>query len=156
MATIRLLILDVDGVLTDGKIYLTADGDENKCFHTQDGFGLVELQRAGIPIAIISGRHSTAVKNRMSELGITQVHLGVQNKLAVFEQLLDDYSIDASQVAYVGDDVPDLTVMQLVGHKIAVANATPKILAIADWVTKRNGGNGAVREVTDWILQHHA
>ncbi|MDF1653690.1 MAG: HAD-IIIA family hydrolase [Coxiellaceae bacterium] len=152
---IQLLILDVDGVLTDGKVYLSADGDEQKCFYVQDGMGMVNLIRANIPIAIISGRSSESVTRRMQELGVQHVHQGIDNKLPVFEQLIKELNINADNVAYVGDDTPDLCIMQYVGYKIAVANAVTEVRSIADWVTQRNGGEGAVREVCDWILSNH-
>ncbi len=153
--TIQLLILDVDGVLTDGKVYLSADGDEQKSFYVQDGMGMVNLIRANIPIAIISGRSSGSVTRRMQELGVKHVFQGIENKLPTFEQLIKDLGISAEHVAYVGDDTPDLTIMQHVGYKIAVANAVPEVRSMADWVTQRNGGEGAVREVCDWILSNN-
>lgn len=152
MARIALLILDVDGVLTDGRFFRLPSGDEIKSFHTQDGHGMAKLQKSGIPIAIISGRDSISVDQRMQELGIQHVHQGIKDKLAVFEKLIDTLNITADQVAYVGDDEPDITVMSRVGYKIAVANATPAVLEIADWVTQNEGGAGAVREVCEWIL----
>ncbi|MDF1795930.1 MAG: HAD-IIIA family hydrolase [Coxiellaceae bacterium] len=153
--TIQLLILDVDGVLTDGKVYLSADGDEQKCFYVQDGMGMVNLIRADIPIAIISGRSSGSVTRRMQELGVKHVFQGIENKLPVFEQLIKKLNISADQVAYVGDDTPDLSIMLHVGYKIAVANAVAEVRSIADWITQRNGGEGAVREVCDWILSNN-
>lgn len=149
---IRLLILDVDGVLTDGTIAFHPDGSEYKLFHAQDGYGMTKLQQFGIPIAIISGRSSTAVTRRMQELNIQHVYQGVSDKLPLFHQLIQDLQINPLEVAYVGDDLPDLPIMELVGYKIAVSNATPPILAAADWCTQRSGGQGAVREVCDWIL----
>jgi 3-deoxy-D-manno-octulosonate 8-phosphate phosphatase (KDO 8-P phosphatase) len=155
MNDIKLLILDVDGVLTDGKIYITPNGEEQKSFNTQDGYGLVMLRKAGITIAIISGRSSLIVTERMAELGITHVYQGAHDKQYALDDLLEKTGIDKAHCAYVGDDLPDLPIMLQLGHKICVANATPKVLEASDWVTQRAGGEGAVREVCDWILDKH-
>ncbi len=152
--SIQLLILDVDGVLTDGKIYLSAQGSEQKSFYVQDGMGMVSVLNAGIPIAIISGRDSECVTHRMQELGVKHVYQGISDKLPVFEKLIADLNIEAAHVAYVGDDTPDLAIMNYVGYKIAVANAVPAVKSTATWITRNNGGEGAVREVCDWILSN--
>lgn len=152
---LKALILDVDGVLTDGKIYLDAHGNESKVFHTQDGLGLKRLQQHGIKLAIISGRNSPVVSLRMKELGIKHVHQGIQDKLPVFQQLLTQLEIQAEQVAYAGDDLPDLSVMQQVGLPLTVANAVPEIKQLASHVATRHGGEGAVRELCDWLIQHY-
>ena len=149
---IKLLILDVDGVLTDGKIWLTANGEEMKSFHTHDGLGIQSLQRAGILIAIISSRQSVIVEHRMQELGVTHVYQGQASKIAAFETLITKLRLPEDATAYVGDDLPDLPVMTKVGLSIAVNNAVAPVKACADWHTQRNGGEGAVREVCDMIL----
>lgn len=152
--TIRLLILDVDGVLTNGQVWLFDKGHEYKVFHSHDGYGMKKLQQhTDITLAIISGRDSTSVALRMAELGITHVHQGIHDKLPVFEQLIDTLGVTPAECAYVGDDEPDLPVMEKVGLKIAVANATPTIKDIADLQTQLPGGQGAVREVCDFLLQ---
>ncbi len=151
-AKIKLLVLDVDGVLTDGKIWLTNDNEEYKSFHTQDGLGLKRLQKSEVTIAIISGRSSKVVAMRMQELGIEHVHQGVRDKLPLFQQLLKKLNLTNEQTAYVGDDLPDLPIMQQVGLSIAVANATDAIKQHASWITHKNGGEGAVREACELIL----
>jgi len=151
---IKLLILDVDGVLTNGNIWFADNGDEQKSFHTQDGLGMKRLQRANIQVAIISGRKSPAVDRRMKELGITQVFQGQENKQAAYESLLETYQLSPEAVAYVGDDLPDMHIMKQVGFRIAVNNAVPEVKAFADWCTTRNGGEGAVREACELILSY--
>lgn len=150
---IKLLILDVDGVFTNGQVWLTGSGDEYKVFHTQDGYGIKHIQRNGIAVAIISGRNSPSCELRMKELGVKHVHQGTHDKMPVFESLLKKLNVTAEQCGYVGDDVPDIPVMQQVGLKIAVANATQPVKDIADWMTTLEGGHGAVREVCD-LLTH--
>lgn len=150
---IKLLILDVDGVFTNGQVWLDKNGDEVKAFHAQDGYGIKNLQRQGIHVAIISGRKSASCSFRMQELGVNHVHQGIKHKLPVFESLLKELNLDESECAYVGDDVPDIPVMQRVNLKIAVANATQPVKELADWQTTIKGGEGAVREVCD-LLAH--
>jgi 3-deoxy-D-manno-octulosonate 8-phosphate phosphatase (KDO 8-P phosphatase) len=152
---IKVIIFDVDGVLTDGKIYLDAQGGESKVFHTQDGVGIKMLQEHGVVIAIISGLKSPVVSRRMESLNIRHVHQGIANKKPIFEELLNTLSVQAEEVAYVGDDLPDLEVMRLVGLPITVANAVPEIKKIAHYTATRRGGNGGVREICDWLMQHH-
>lgn len=149
---IELLILDVDGVLTDGTFTRLPSGEELKFFHSQDGHGMKTLMKAGIPIAIISGRESTCVSQRMAELGVKHVFQGQSDKRLAFKSLTDTLNISPSNIAYVGDDTPDICIMEAVGHPIAVANATPDTIKAASWQTARAGGQGAVREVCDWIL----
>lgn len=149
---IRLLVLDVDGVMTDGRLYIRPQGDEVKCFHVRDGYGLKALQRAGITVAIISGRRSEAVARRMRELGIEMVHQGVDDKLAVLREIEQRVGVDASRIACVGDDTPDVPVMNHVGLAIAVADAHSDARQVADHVTSAKGGRGAVREVCDLLL----
>jgi 3-deoxy-D-manno-octulosonate 8-phosphate phosphatase (KDO 8-P phosphatase) len=152
---IRLLVLDVDGVLTDGRLFLSAAGEELKVFHVRDGSGLVAIQRAGITVAIISGRDSPAVTRRATELGIRHVHQGVADKGALLDRLLAELGIAAEETACVGDDTPDAPMLRRAGLAIGVADAHPALLAAAHWVTKSNGGQGAVREVCDLLLSAH-
>lgn len=154
-ASIRLLILDVDGVLTDGTFWISPHGEEYKAFHTQDGYGLAEVQRAGITVALISGRTSHCVTHRFEALGITHIYQGQSDKRAAFDTLLQTLNLMPAQVAYVGDDIPDLVLMKQVGCPIAVANAVDAVKHAALWTTQKSGGHGAVREVCDWLCQKH-
>ncbi|WP_264435567.1 KdsC family phosphatase [Coxiella endosymbiont of Dermacentor marginatus] len=150
---IKLLILDVDGVLTDGRLWYSADGEILKIFHAQDGLGIKRLLQAGVEIAIISSRENQeAVFQRANELGISHVFQGEHDKCIPYEKLLLQLKLNQKEVAYVGDDLPDLPVMQRVGVAIAVANAVPLVLSSAHWSTKKCGGEGAVREVCDLII----
>lgn len=149
---LKLIIFDVDGVLTDGRIYYLPDGSEIKVFHVHDGLGLKQLQQSGIKTAVISGRGGAAVAKRLQELGIDDITLNCSNKIAIFKQLLAKYNLSAEQVAYVGDDIPDLEIMQQVGLAITVPNAHAAIKAIAHWQTQLAGGHGAIREVTDQLM----
>ncbi len=149
---IKCLILDVDGVLTDGGVWLTDQGVELKRFHIHDGLGIKRIQSAGIEVAIISGRASLSVSLRMAELNVTHVYQGSQDKLKTFYDLIHQLNIKATEVAYMGDDLPDLPVMQVVGLSIAVANACAEVKAIAHWHTQKSGGDGAVREACERIL----
>ena len=151
-ARIRLAVFDVDGVFTDGRLYYGADGVELKAFHTRDGHGIKELKRAGIQVAVISGRRSEAVTRRMQELGVTHVFQGCNDKLPVFEQLLEQLGIAAEDTACIGDDTPDLPLIQRAGLGIAVSDAHPMVRAAAQFTTRAGGGHGAVREVCDLIL----
>lgn len=149
---IRLLVLDVDGVLTDGRVYYGADGEVMKAFHVRDGFGLRRAMGAGIEVAVISGRPSAGAAIRFKELGIKHVYLDCSDKLPVLRQLQKTLGIDADATAVVGDDVPDMEMMQAAAIKVAVADAHPDIRRVADWVTTARGGFGAVREVCDALI----
>lgn len=149
---IKLLILDVDGVLTDGKIYYTNNGDEIKAFHIQDGLGLRMLIDAGIEIAIITGRTSKIVEHRMQELGVKYCYQGEQKKLIPYEELKKSLGIEDNEIAMVGDDLLDLPLIQKAGLGITVANAASGMTNYADWQTEKSGGNGAVREICELIL----
>jgi 3-deoxy-D-manno-octulosonate 8-phosphate phosphatase (KDO 8-P phosphatase) len=151
-ACIRLAVFDVDGVLTDGRLWYAADGGEFKAFHAHDGAGMKRLARAGIEIAVITARVSHVVSVRMAELGIAHVHQGREDKLACFEQLLRTLDLAPAQACYTGDDVVDLPPMQLAGLSIAPANAHPLVLDRARWRTRLPGGGGAAREVCDLLL----
>jgi 3-deoxy-D-manno-octulosonate 8-phosphate phosphatase (KDO 8-P phosphatase) len=149
---IRLLVLDVDGVLTDGRLHISAAGEEIKVFHVRDGSGLVAVQRAGITVAIISGRDSAAVTRRAAELGIRHLRQGVSDKGAELDRLLAELGVAAQDTACVGDDTPDLPMLRRAGLAVAVADAHPALRESAHWTTTSNGGQGAVREVCDLLL----
>jgi len=149
---VRLLILDVDGVLTDGSLQFDSRGEEHKTFNSLDGHGIRMLLDSAIEVAIITGRQSSIVSQRAQELGVRHLYQGCGDKLATFNELLQATGIEPEQVAYVGDDLPDLPVMRRVGLAIAVANAHHFVRQHCDWVTTLSGGRGAVREVTDFIL----
>lgn len=150
---IRLLILDVDGVLTDGRLHYGPKGETHKSFHVRDGAGIKAVLSAGLDVAVISGRSSAAVTRRCRELGIRHVHQGIDDKGAMLHRLLKQLRLQANQCACVGDDTPDLPVMRQVGLAVAVADAHEQVLASAHRRTRRPGGAGAVREVCDWLLQ---
>ncbi|MEI6897508.1 MAG: 3-deoxy-manno-octulosonate-8-phosphatase KdsC [Psychromonas sp.] len=150
---IKLLICDVDGVFSDGRIYLGNDGEELKAFHTKDGFGMKAIMQMGIKIAIITGRESNIVKGRMQALGITYILQGVEDKLSAYHDLLNKLNLQKDEVAYIGDDVVDLPVMKDCGLGIAVFDAHPLVLQGADFITRTKGGFGAVREICDLFLQ---
>ncbi len=149
---IKLVAFDVDGILSDGRLILGDKGEEFKAFYTQDGQGLVMLLKAGFELAIITGRKSPIVEQRMRELGIKHVYQGVSEKLAVFEKILADTGFTADQAAYMGDDLPDLPVIKRAGLGITVADAHTFVQEHADLQTQKRGGRGAVREVCDLIL----
>ena len=155
-AGVALVVLDVDGVLTDGRLWFGPDGETLKAFHVRDGHGIRMLIAAGIRVAVISGRRSLAVTERMRELGVTDVAQGVADKAGALGELLTRSSIDARQVACLVDDTPDLELMAAVGLAAAVADAHPAVLAAASHVTRSPGGRGAVREFCDWLLAARA
>jgi 3-deoxy-D-manno-octulosonate 8-phosphate phosphatase (KDO 8-P phosphatase) len=150
---VRLLILDVDGVLTDGRIYFGADGEAFKAFHVRDGHGLKMVQRAGLEVAVLSGRRSDAAFHRARELGITRFYEGLRDKVAVMEELAATLDLAPQALAAVGDDLVDLPLFARVGLAVAVADAAPEVKAAAHWVTASEGGFGAVREVCDLLLK---
>jgi 3-deoxy-D-manno-octulosonate 8-phosphate phosphatase (KDO 8-P phosphatase) len=151
-AEIALVVLDVDGVLTDGRLWFGADGEAQKVFHVRDGHGIKSLVAAGVGVAVISGRRSTAVTARMRELGVADVAQGVADKARALAELLKRNSIDARRVACLVDDTPDLGLMAAVGLPAAVADAHPEVIAAAKHVTRAAGGQGAVREFCDFLL----
>ena len=151
-AQIRMLVLDVDGVLTDGKLYFDHLGNEMKAFNTRDGMGIKALQRCGIEVAVITGRKSTAVEQRMAQLGVQHVYQGREDKLNAFLHLLDITGLDAQHVCFAGDDWIDLPVLLRVGLAVTVADAEDHVKDQAHWISKRNGGEGAVREICNLIL----
>ncbi len=150
---IKLLILDVDGVLTDGKLFFDNQGNEYKSFHAQDGHGIKLLRQTGVEIAVISGRKSPVVELRMNNLGIRHVYQGHEDKRAAFAEIIAKMALSVEQAAYVGDDLLDLPIMRRVGLSVAVDDANPIVKHYADWCTPRCGGQGAVREVCDLIMQ---
>lgn len=151
-AGIRLAAFDVDGVFTDGRFYLSNEGVESKAFFTQDGFGIKKLIAAGIDVAVISSRNSRAVAARMAELGVHHVVQGAADKLAAFSSIIAKLQLSSDECVYVGDDAPDLPLLEQVGFAIAVANAVDEVKAYCDYTTTAEGGFGAVREVCELLL----
>ncbi len=154
LANIELLALDVDGVLTDGTIIVHGDGSESKFFSVLDGHGIRLWQRAGLKVALLSGRTSTPTKYRAEQLQIEYVFENCFDKLPAIKKLLEQTSLTPEKVAYVGDDLPDLPVIRYVGFGVAVANAVDQVKQYADYVTTCPGGSGAVREVIEYILKN--
>jgi 3-deoxy-D-manno-octulosonate 8-phosphate phosphatase (KDO 8-P phosphatase) len=150
---IKLLLMDCDGVLTDGRLWLTEEGDDQKSFNTKDGLGLSLLHRAGLHSGIISGRNSRAVTRRAQDLGIEFVRQGDPDKIAAFEQVLQQAAVDENEVAFIGDDLNDIPLMQRAELAVAVADAVGEARSIAHYVTQARGGHGAVREVVELILK---
>ena len=151
---LKLVLLDVDGVLTDGSILLDNQGNELKAFHVRDGHGIKMAQRAGILIGIITGRTSEAVNLRARELGIQEVHQGAREKITVYDAILAQYGLCDDDVAYMGDDVVDVDIFKRVGMAVTVADADPAVKPFVDMTTKAAGGRGAVREFIDLILKN--
>lgn len=153
MKKIKLIVLDVDGVLTDGKLYMGSDGEEYKAFHTQDGMGISLARYAGIKTAIITGRSSEAVTKRSKELKIDYVFQGIHEKLEVLQQIVSELQIGLNEVCYVGDDINDLPILREVGFPAAPNNAVPYVKEQAVYVSLLKGGEGAVRDIIEFILQ---
>lgn len=151
-ARVRLAIFDVDGVLTDGGLYLSDEGREYKAFHSRDGHGMKMLLDSGVEIAIITGRESGVVRHRMADLGVRHVRQGRLDKAAAYRELLDELRVETGATAFVGDDVVDIPVMRLAGLAVAVADAHPLAVRNAHWVTAEAGGRGAAREVCELIM----
>jgi 3-deoxy-D-manno-octulosonate 8-phosphate phosphatase (KDO 8-P phosphatase) len=152
LARLRLVAFDVDGVFTDGRFYLSDDGSETKAFHTQDGYGVRQLLLSGVAVAVISGRPSPAVEKRMTELGVRHVILGCKDKVAALSDLAGSLDINLADCAFVGDDLPDLPLLETVGVSIAVANAVAAVQERCDYITRKPGGSGAVREICDLVV----
>ena len=150
---IKLVLFDVDGVLTDGKILLHADGSESKQFDIKDGTGIIWAQRAGLTVGFLSARTSAATGQRAAQLGITLVHQGVPSKLEAYEQIVDSLLLEDEDVAYMGDDVLDLPVLGRVGLATAPADAVEEVRRRVHWVSSANGGQGAARDLIDAILR---
>jgi len=149
---IKIVIFDVDGIMTDGSLYFCEDGSEIKTFNILDGQGIKLLQKAGIKTGIITGRQSNMVKKRASDLGIDHLYQGREDKIVVLDQLLKDIDLSYDNVAYMGDDLPDLPIIRRVGLGITVANGHPTVTEYAFWQTTKAGGKGAVREFCDKLL----
>ncbi|MBF4333767.1 3-deoxy-manno-octulosonate-8-phosphatase KdsC [Vibrio anguillarum] len=150
---IKLLICDVDGVFSDGLVYMGNQGEELKTFHTRDGYGIKSLMNAGIEVAIITGRQSKIVENRMAVLGITLVYQGQDDKVKAYNDICRQLNIAPEHTGYIGDDLIDWPVMEKVALKVCVADGHPLLVKRANYVTHIKGGHGAVREVCDLILQ---
>lgn len=152
-ALIELVVFDVDGVLTDGSLFVGDDGQEYKAFHSRDGFGIKLLRESGVQIGVITARNSQVVRHRMENLGIEHVYQGRLEKLPAFEELVNKLGLSPDQAAYVGDDVVDLPVMRRAGLAIAVQDAHPLAKQHAHWQTPHGGGHGAARDVCELIMQ---
>lgn len=153
---IKLLVMDVDGTLTDGCIYMGANGEMMKAFHCQDGAGIHRLlPKAGIIPAIITGRSSQIVANRAAELNITHVYQGIHDKLPKLLQIAGELGVTAEQIAYIGDDINDLDCIRYCGCTACPNDAAPEILPEVDYVCSRSGGRGAVREFIQWLITEH-
>lgn len=153
LKSIKLLLMDCDGVLTDGRLYFSAGGEELKVFHARDGQGLVMWHQAGFRSGIISGRNSPIVEIRARQLGIEFVHQGTSEKVPAFEKIVEQALVSPDEVAFIGDDLPDALLMPLVGLAVAVADAHPSAKSAANLITTNPGGRGAVRELIDLILE---
>jgi len=151
-AAIKLVVFDVDGVMTDGRLYFSSLGDEVKAFNVKDGLGIKLLQEAGIATAIITGRTSQLVIKRATDLGITHLQQGREDKVMALKELLEKIDLPIESVAYMGDDLPDLAAIRYAGLGATVADALPIVVEHADWQAKYNGGEGAVRELCEMIL----
>ncbi|AOT09790.1 3-deoxy-manno-octulosonate-8-phosphatase KdsC [Pseudoalteromonas luteoviolacea] len=149
---IKLLICDIDGVFSDGRIYLGNQGEELKAFNTKDGFGIKALIETGVEVAVITGRHSEIVKQRMTSLNVNHIYQGQEDKVQAYEELKNNLNLTDEQIAYIGDDGPDIPVMQQVGFAVAVADAHPLVKNLAHYTTLMPGGFGAVRELTDLLM----
>ena len=150
---VRLLLLDVDGILTDGKLYYSAQGEELKAFNTLDGHGIKLLRQSGIEVGIVSGRDSKALQRRVDDLGIALVYKGREDKHTVVEEIMRNQGLMASDIAYAGDDLPDLAAIELSGLGITVPNAHSEVKLVAQLETDTVGGSGAVREICDFLLK---
>ena len=153
LCKIKLLILDVDGVMTDGRIIMDDEGREIKNFNVRDGHGLKLIQRYGIKVAILTGRQSKVVEHRAKDLEIKDVYQKVYNKKEVFDKILKKHKLSANDAAFIGDDIVDIPVLRRVGFSVAVADAADVVKKSVDYVTKNRGGHGAIREVCEMILQ---
>ncbi len=150
---IKLVIFDVDGVLTDGSLFIDNNGMEYKAFYSRDGLGMKMLQKTNVKIAIITGRSSEVVSHRMKSMGVEHVYQGQDDKLIAYEKIKSELQLSADEIAYVGDDIVDLPVMKKVGFAIAVQDAHPLVIKHAHWQTPHTGGRGAARDVCELIME---
>ncbi|UUV18847.1 HAD-IIIA family hydrolase [Fusobacteria bacterium ZRK30] len=153
MKDIKLVVLDVDGTLTDGKLYIDNNGVETKAFHVKDGMAIAQGIKNGLDILILTGRESKIVEVRAKELGITEIYQGIKDKKTKIEEVLKDKNLNYNNVAYIGDDINDLEVMKLVGYSGCPRDAVKQIRGISDLISEYNGGEGAVREIIEIILE---
>ena len=149
---IKLIAFDVDGVLTNGEIIYTDGGQEIKVFDAKDGQGIVMLNKSGMTTAVITARNTPIVNKRAQELGITHVYQGAKNKIIAMQELMDTYKLDFSEIAYVGDDIPDICILEKAGLACCPADAVDEVKAICNFISTRPGGRGAVREIANFIL----
>jgi 3-deoxy-D-manno-octulosonate 8-phosphate phosphatase (KDO 8-P phosphatase) len=153
---IKMLVMDVDGTLTDGCIYIGAEGEAMKAFHVQDGYAIAHLlPKLGITPVIITGRSSKIVEKRASELKITHLHQGISDKLAKLKEVAAQLGVSSDEIAYIGDDLNDLDCIRYCGHTACPADAVPEVLRSVDYICKRNGGRGAVREYIDFLIEEN-
>lgn len=152
LSAIQLVVCDIDGVFSDGRIYLGNNGEELKAFHTRDGLGVKALLNSGIRVAVVTGRQSKIVEQRMQALGVTDIYQGTTEKLKVYSELAERYQLDDQHIASIGDDIPDVVMLQRAGVGVAPQDAHPWVQQQADYVTSMRGGFGAVRELSDLIL----
>jgi 3-deoxy-D-manno-octulosonate 8-phosphate phosphatase (KDO 8-P phosphatase) len=150
---VRLLILDVDGVMTDGRIIMDDDGRELKHFNVRDGHGLKILMRSGVDVVLLTGRRSRVVEHRAKDLGIREVHQAIWNKAEAFEQIRNEHGLDAHNAAFMGDDIVDIPLLRKVGFSACPADACTEVRNIVDYIAEHDGGRGAVREICEIILQ---
>ncbi len=150
---IKLIMLDVDGVLTDGRVIFSSTGEELKCFNAQDGCAILLARRAGIKVVFVTGRNSSIVERRAREHNVTEVFQNISNKAEIFNRLLEKYQLHPEEVAFLGDDLVDIAVMKKSGLAVAVAGAVPEVKEVSHYITKREGGKGAVREIVDLIIK---
>ena len=153
MQKVKLFVCDIDGVFSDGRIYLGNNGEELKAFHTKDGYGIKALGASGVDVAVITGRKSNIVQTRMTALNVKHIVQGEENKLPALKAMIASLALTPEQVAYIGDDMPDFECLNYVGLSIAVSDAHPAILNVCDYITYTRGGFGAVRETCDLIMQ---
>lgn len=150
---IKMLLMDVDGVLTDGKVIFTNSGDELKAFDIQDGMGITLAKKAGLLTGIITGRESDVIQRRAEELKYDVIYQGSPEKLIPYENIKKQFGLSDEEICYIGDDLPDLTILRRAGFSVAVSNARDELKSMVDFITEKNGGNGAVREVVELILK---
>jgi 3-deoxy-D-manno-octulosonate 8-phosphate phosphatase (KDO 8-P phosphatase) len=152
-AAVRLILFDVDGVLTDGRVIVHSDGSESKSFAIRDGIAIVWAQRSNVRVGLLSARHSPTTPHRAAQLGITLIHQGVTSKIEAYERILEAERLSDQDVAYMADDIVDLAVLRRAGFSCAPADAVPEVRSRVDWVSRFNGGDGAARELVELILR---